>query len=122
MKITDVAAEVEMKAQRAKARAEAPVQNGKTAAEKPAEPVRQLPAAPPVEIHRIESVTRQIDSFLRSMNKSLQFRVDESSGRMIVSICDAETGEVIRQVPGEDALRIAQSLESRLSGMVDEKV
>jgi flagellar protein FlaG len=56
------------------------------------------------------------------MNRSLQFRVDESTGRMIVSITDAETGEVIRQVPGEEALRIAQDLESRLSGIVDEKV
>jgi flagellar protein FlaG len=119
MKISDVAAEVELKAQRAQVRAETLTQ---PAAEKPAEPVRQKPAAPPVEIHKIESVTRQIDSFLRSMNKSLQFRVDESTGQMIVSICEAETGEVIRQVPGEDALRIAQSLESRLSGMVDEKV
>jgi flagellar protein FlaG len=91
-------------------------------AEKSAEPVRQKPAAPPVEIHKIESVTRQIDSFLRSMNKSLQFRVDESTGQMIVSICDSETGEVIRQVPGEEALRIAQNLENRLSGMLDEKV
>ena len=119
MKITDVVAtEVEVKAQRAQSRAETPAK----AAEKPAKPVRQIPAAPPVEIHKIESVTRQIDSFLRSMNKSLQFRVDESSGRMIVSICDSETGKVIQQVPGEDTLRIAQSLESRLSGMVDEKV
>ena len=118
MKINDVVIEVEAKAQRTKARVDAPA----PAAEKPAEPVRQTPAAPPVEVRKIESVTKQIDSFLRSMNKSLQFRVDESSGRMIVSICDAETGEVIRQVPGEDALRIAQSLESRLSGMLDEKV
>ena len=116
MKITDVAADVELKAQRAKARAEAPAQ----AAERSAEPVRQAPAAPPVEVHKIESVTRQIDSFLRSMNKSLQFRLDESTGRMIVSICDSETGEVIRQVPGEEALRIAQDLENRLSGMLDE--
>ena len=118
MKIADVAAEVELKAQRAKSRAETPGQ----VAETPAEPVRQKPAAPPVEIHKIESVTRQIDSFLRSMNKSLQFRVDQSTGQMIVSICDSETGEVIRQVPGEEALRIAQNLENRLSGMLDEKV
>ena len=117
MKITDVAAESELKAQRAKAQVEA----APKAAEKPAEPVRQAPAAPPVEVRKIESVTRQIDSFLRSMNKSLQFRLDESSGRMIVSICDAETGEVIRQVPGEEAMRIAQNLENRLSGMLDEK-
>jgi flagellar protein FlaG len=118
MKISDVAAEVELKMQRAKSRVEQPAQ----AADKSAEPVRQAPAAPPVEVRKIESVTRQIDSFLRSMNKSLQFRLDESTGRMIVSICDSETGEVIRQVPGEEALRIAQSLESRLSGMLDEKV
>ena len=118
MKITDVAAEVEVRAQRAQARAEAPA----AAAERSALPARQTPAAPPVEIHKIESVTRQIDSFLRSMNKSLQFRVDETTGQMIVSICDSETGEIIRQVPGEEALRIAQNIESRLSGILDEKV
>lgn len=115
MKIGDVTSEVEAKALRANARKDAPVP-----AEEAAEPVRQAPAAPPVEIHKIESVTRQIDSFLRSMNRSLQFRLDESTGRMVVSITDAETGEVIRQVPGEEALRIAQNLETRLSGMLDE--
>ena len=118
MKVSDVATEYELKAQRARARADAPA----PAAEKPAEPLRQTPAAPPVEVRKIESVTRQIDSFLRSMNRSLQFRLDESTGRVIVSITDAETGEVIRQVPGDEALRIAQNLESRLSGMLDEKV
>jgi flagellar protein FlaG len=116
MKIADVTTDMEVKAQRAQARTDAPA----PVAEKPAEQLRQVPAAPPVESHRIESVTRQIDSFLRSMNKSLQFRLDESTGRMIVSICDSETGEVIRQVPGEEALRIAQDLENRLSGMLDE--
>jgi flagellar protein FlaG len=118
MKIADVAAEMELKTQRAQKRAESAAQ----VVEKPAEPVRQTPAAPPVEVRKIESVTKQIDSFLRSMNKSLQFRLDESTGRMIVSITDSETGEVIRQVPGEEALRIAQNLENRLSGMLDEKV
>jgi flagellar protein FlaG len=116
MKIADVKTDVEVKAQRTQARQEA-----QEPVEKSTVPARQAPAAPPVEVHKIESVTRQIDSFLRSMNKSLQFRLDESTGRMIVSICDSETGEVIRQVPGEEALRIAQDLENRLSGMLDEK-
>ena len=118
MKIFDSTADIESKAQRAKARADAPA----AAVGKAADPARQTPAAPPVEIRKIESVTRQIDSFLRNMNKSLQFRVDESTGQMIVSICDSETGEVLRQVPGEEALRIAQNIESRLSGLLDEKV
>src|SRR5688572_9637170 len=78
-------------------------------------------AAPPVTIPKIESVTRQIDSFLRSIHKSLQFRVDQATRQMIVTIRDDETGEVIRQVPGEDALRIAQRIEDSLSALLDEK-
>jgi len=86
-----------------------------------AEVPRQAPAAAPVAIPKIESVTRQIDSFLRSINKSVQFRVDQATGEMVVTIRDDETGEVIRQVPGEDALRIAQRIEDQLSALLDEK-
>lgn len=84
-------------------------------------PVRQTTAAPPVEIRKIESVTRQIDSFLRSIDKSVQFQVDQATGEMIVTIRDDVTGEVIRQVPGEEALRIAQRIEDQLSAMLDEE-
>ena len=75
----------------------------------------------PMEVPKIkiESVTKQIDSFLRSFGRSINFRVDPGSGQMIVSVIDATTGEVIRQVPGEDALKLAQSIEARMSAMVD---
>ncbi len=116
MKIGEARTEFEVRAQRASQpkQVAAPVPA-------PAEIPRQKPAAPPVEIPKIESVTRQIDSYLRSINRSLQFRVDQASGEMIVTICDAETGEVIRQVPGEEAVRIAQRIEDQLSAMLDEK-
>jgi uncharacterized FlaG/YvyC family protein len=35
-------------------------------------------------------------------------------------VIDANTGEVIRQVPGEEALRLAQRIEDSLSALVDE--
>jgi flagellar protein FlaG len=117
MKVGDAPADVDVRAQLAAvqrklaAPAEAP----------PAEKPRQEHAARPVTIPKIESVTRQIDSFLRSINKSVQFRVDQATGEMIVTIRDDETGDVIRQVPGEDALRIAQRIEDQLSAMLDEK-
>jgi len=118
MRIGDAQVEMELKAQRAAQPAKAAVAAAATPAVEA--PARQAPAAPPVEVRKIESVTRQIDSFLRSINKSLQFRVDQATGEMIVTIRDDETGEVIRQVPGEDALRIAQSIEDTLSAMLDE--
>ena len=117
MKIGDATTEMEVRAQRVALPQKAAV----PVADRAVAPARQQPAAPPVEVPKIESVTRQIDSFLRSINRSLQFRVDEATGRMVVSICDAETGEVIRQVPGEDALRIAQRIEASLSTMLDVK-
>src|SRR3954469_3476105 len=119
MKIGDAQTDVDVRAQLAAARKTA----APTAAvpQPAAEPPRQQRAAPAVEIPKIESVTRQIDSYLRSMKKSLQFRVDHATGQMIVAIRDDETGEVIRQVPGEDALRIAQRIEDSLSAMLDEK-
>ena len=81
---------------------------------------REVPRQPPAPIHKIESVTRQIDSFLRSVNHQLHFRLDQGSGEMVVTVTDGETGEVIRQVPGEEALRIAQHIDDSISVLLDE--
>jgi flagellar protein FlaG len=84
-------------------------------------PQKEAKPAPPIEVPKIESVTKQIDSFLRSIGRSINFRVDPGSGEMVVSVIDANTGEVIRQVPGEEALRLAQRIEDSLSALVDER-
>lgn len=44
----------------------------------------------------------------------LAFSVDDSSGRMIVSILDKDTSEVVRQIPAEELLAIARHIEERL--------
>jgi len=85
------------------------------------QPHKEARPAPPIEVPKIESVTKQIDSFLRSIGRTINFRVDPGSGRTIVSVLDATTGEVIRQVPGEQALQLAQRIEDSLSALVDER-
>jgi flagellar protein FlaG len=117
MKVGEIAfeadAKIQRRAQAERATAQAVGLIDRVPATKPARPVT---------IPKMESVTRQIDTFLRSMNKSLQFRVDDASGRMVVSITDAETGEVIRQVPGEEALRMAERIDASIGALLDEKV
>jgi flagellar protein FlaG len=116
MKVGEIAQEADLRIQR-KAQAERATATAVETVEKaPAKPAR------PVEIPKMESVTRQIDTFLRSVNRSLQFRVDDASGHLVVSITDAETGEVIRQVPGEEALRMAERIDASIGAMLDEKV
>ena len=121
MKIGEAPADLDVRTQLAAIQRKAAAAAATPMATPAAEAPRQQPAARPVTIPKIESVTRQIDSFLRSINKSLQFHVDQATGEMIVTIRDDETGEVIRQVPGEDALRIAQRIEDKLSALLDEK-
>lgn len=82
------------------------------AAEVVAEPAK--PAMPPAAApaRDLEAATAQIEQFVRSSGRNLQFRVDDDSGRVVVSVRDSDTGELIRQIPSEAALRIAKSLES----------
>ena len=65
------------------------------------------------------AVAEQLESYLRSIGRSVQFSIDSASGRTVVSVRDAATGDVIRQMPSEEALRLAQALGSGSSSLVD---
>ena len=80
--------------------------------EPPAILASTTPAAPP-DVPRVEQASAQIESYVRSSGRDLQFRVDDESGRVVVSVRDSETGELIRQIPNEEVLRIAKALDQR---------
>jgi flagellar protein FlaG len=63
----------------------------------------------------VERAAARMEEAARSAGRSLQFRVDEDSGRVVVSVRDPSTGELIRQIPSEAALRIARDLDSGAS-------
>jgi flagellar protein FlaG len=52
-----------------------------------------------------------INAQLQQANSSLQFKVDKSTGISYFKIVDSTTGKVIRQVPSEDVLAMAQKLQ-----------
>ena len=60
----------------------------------------------------VKQAAEQINEFIKSSSRNLQFSVDKGSGRIIVKVTDQETGEVIRQVPAEETLAIARSLDT----------
>jgi flagellar protein FlaG len=79
-------------------------------AKAPTSPAPEVPAAA-MPRRDLEAATAQIERYMRSSGRDLQFRVDDDSGRVVVSVRDSGTGELIRQIPSEAALRIAKSLE-----------
>jgi flagellar protein FlaG len=70
----------------------------------------------------LEDAATRMEQYVASVGRSLQFRVDEDSGQVVVSVRDPSTGELIRQIPSEDALKIAEQLSrdpaSRVSSVI----
>lgn len=59
----------------------------------------------------VEQAVSSIQNFVQSIRRDLNFSLDDSSGRVVVKVTDSASGEVIRQLPSEEALRLAESLE-----------
>lgn len=57
-----------------------------------------------------EAVTR-LNDYVQSVQRDLQFQLDESSGKTVVTVLDSHTNEVVRQIPDDVALRLAQELQ-----------
>jgi flagellar protein FlaG len=90
----------------------------------PAEPAPKIPpptAAPAPDFSEeiMQAVARQIESYLKANGRNLQFSVDQETGRTVVTVRDSSTGEIIRQIPDAEALRIAQSLDNQLGTLLN---
>ncbi|MBU3558474.1 flagellar protein FlaG [Polynucleobacter sp. Nonnen-W13] len=70
-----------------------------------------------------ETVARaaeQMQKFVSSMGRNLNFAIDGDTGYHIVRVTNPETGEVVRQLPSEEMLRLAHSL-TQISALVNQK-
>lgn len=59
----------------------------------------------------VEKAVENINDHLQSLGRDLSFSVDNDSGRTIIKVMDSETDEVIRQIPSEEVLNLAQYLQ-----------
>ena len=75
---------------------------------------------PAVSVELQEAVGAANERLLQRGQK-LDIGVDEESGTIVIRVSDQKTGEMIRQMPSEEALRITRSID-RLTGiLVDQK-
>lgn len=60
---------------------------------------------------QVESAVSTIQEFVQSVRRNINFSVEDTSGRVVVKVTDSTSGDVIRQIPSEEALQLAESLE-----------
>lgn len=59
---------------------------------------------------QVLAAVTDMQDFVQATHHNIQFQLDEDSGRMLVKVTERDTGEVIRQIPSEEAVRLAESL------------
>ena len=69
----------------------------------------------------LEKAVKDIQDFVQSTQRQLNFSIDDSTGRVVVKVIATDSGEVVRQLPSEAALKLAQSLSDASSLLFDGK-
>jgi len=101
-------------------RAVVTVSSQAAAASKQPQPAPKL--APEPSETEVREAASKINKVLRSLlSSNLEFSVDQDSGRTIVRVVDVESKTVIRQIPNEEALAIAQSLGNQQGLLIRQK-
>ncbi|MBJ6137375.1 flagellar protein FlaG [Marinobacter litoralis] len=59
----------------------------------------------------LNEAVSQLNDFVQTVQRELQFEVDNEKGQTIVKVVDQSSQKVIRQIPDEVALRLAENLQ-----------
>ncbi|OEO24123.1 flagellar biosynthesis protein FlaG [Pseudomonas sp. J237] len=63
----------------------------------------------------VAQAASSIQGFVQNIQRDLNFELDDASGRVVVKVIDSNSGDVIRQIPSEDALRLAENIDAARS-------
>ena len=69
----------------------------------------------------VAKAAEQIQIFVKEMGRNLDFSVDPTTGYNVVRVVNPDTNEIIRQLPSEELLKIARSMETWNSVLVNQK-
>lgn len=59
---------------------------------------------------QVLAAVTEMQDYVDAAGRNIQFQLDDDSGRMVVKVTEASTGDVIRQMPSEEALRLAENM------------
>ena len=61
---------------------------------------------------RLEDSVSQLKDLVQSVQRDLQFSIDDFSGRTVITVLDSKTEEIIRQIPSDEVLALAKNIAS----------
>ena len=75
-----------------------------------------------VSMEKLDAAIDRLNEMMQNSQRSLSYSVDKASDKVVVQVRDYTTDQVIRQIPTEEALRFAESLDRMLGMLFDQEV
>ena len=86
----------------------------------PVHAVQQQPPRTQEDLREVQaSVARRLEQFLKDSGRDVEFRVDDAAHATVITVRRADTGEVVRQYPTEEALALLRRLNERSGTFLD---
>jgi len=102
-----------------RSRSEGPLVESPVLQQKPEEQSKKVEE--PLSSEELHRIVDQANDALSIRSTNLKFRVTEGTDINVVRIEDAETGELIRQIPSEQIVALAEALEELKQGTMLEE-
>ncbi len=77
---------------------------------------------PVVMAARMKEIVDSLSKQAQSNNRSLGFAFDSTLGVHVITVKSATSGEVVRQIPSEAAVRVAHNIEKLKGLLFDNKI
>jgi flagellar protein FlaG len=69
---------------------------------------------------QLAAVASQLQDFLNSSQREVEFSVDADTNVQVLTVRDSVTGQVIRQFPNEDVIRVIRNLTAQQGTLLNE--
>lgn len=80
-------------------------------------PVRSEAATTPPSKEDVSAAVSKLNEAMATSSQSLKFEIDDDTKQIVVKIIDQGTQEVVRQMPTEEALQMAKSID-KMQGLL----
>lgn len=87
----------------------------------PSEQAVAVDSNSPAKQQAIEQAVKNVNDFVKPINNTLSFNLDQDTGQTVIKVVDLSTQEVIRQIPSEEMLAIAKALDTMKGLLVQQK-
>ena len=65
---------------------------------------------------QLKAAVDAVNEAIKTRNAQIRFEIDDKTSQIITRIVDTSSGELIRQIPSEEVLRIARAMADKPTG------